>query len=101
MESLNKHLMFLVNYSSLKIHSTFSQIMPTDFPKEDKYVYLQAISSAFTVYKKIPVSTVNGFLFIQTDKPLYTPEQEGQYEKNLSCVLEREFMYEEKDGASK
>ncbi|XP_067263766.1 complement C5 [Chanodichthys erythropterus] len=54
------------------------RIMPIDFPKEDKYVYLQAISSAFTAYKKIPVSTVNGFLFIQTDKPLYTPEQEVQ-----------------------
>lgn len=75
--------------------------MPIDFPKEDKYVYLQAISPAFTAYKKIPVSTVNGFLFIQTDKPLYTPEQEGQYDKNLSCALEREFMYKEKDGASK
>lgn len=51
--------------------------MPADFPKEEKYVYLQAISSAFTVNKRIPVTTVNGFLFIQTDKPLYTPEQEG------------------------
>uniref|UniRef100_A0A671SHV8 NTR domain-containing protein n=1 Tax=Sinocyclocheilus anshuiensis TaxID=1608454 RepID=A0A671SHV8_9TELE len=54
------------------------RIMPTDFPKEDNYVYLQAISSAFTAHEKIPVTTVNGFLFIQTDKPLYTPEQEVQ-----------------------
>lgn len=59
--------------------------MPADFPKEDKFVYLQAISSAFSAHEKIPVTTMNGFLFIQTDKPLYTPEQEGQYEKNL-CV---------------
>jgi len=54
-----------------------SQIMPIDFTNADRYVYLQAISSAFTAYKKIPVTSVNGFLFIQTDKPLYTPEQEG------------------------
>ncbi|XP_026108129.1 complement C5-like isoform X1 [Carassius auratus] len=54
------------------------RIMPTDFPKGDKYVYLQAISSAFMAHEKIPVTTVNGFLFIQTDKPIYTPEQEVQ-----------------------
>ncbi|XP_043096088.1 complement C5 [Puntigrus tetrazona] len=54
------------------------RIMPTDFPKEDTYVYLQAVSSAFSAHEKIPVTTVNGFLFIQTDKPLYTPEQQVQ-----------------------
>ncbi|RXN22619.1 complement C5 [Labeo rohita] len=55
-----------------------AQIMAKDFPKEDRYVYLQAISPAFTAHEKIPVTTVNGFLFIQTDKSLYTPEQEVQ-----------------------
>lgn len=60
--------------------------MPSDFPKE-KYVYLQAISSGFNTHKRIPVTTVNGFLFIQTDKPLYTPDQEGQYHSFISeCV---------------
>ncbi|KAK2911621.1 hypothetical protein Q8A67_003754 [Cirrhinus molitorella] len=54
------------------------RVMAKDFPKEDKHVYLQAISPAFTAHEKIPVTTVNGFLFIQTDKPLYTPEQEVQ-----------------------
>ncbi|XP_073696897.1 complement C5 [Garra rufa] len=54
------------------------RIMAKDFPKEDKHVYLQAISPAFTAHEKIPVTTVNGFIFIQTDKPLYTPEQEVQ-----------------------
>lgn len=68
---------------------SFSQIMPIDFPNADRYVYLQAISSAFTAFEKIPVTPVNGFLFIQTDKPLYTPEQEGQYRP----MIRREFMY--------
>ncbi|KAL0192676.1 hypothetical protein M9458_010972, partial [Cirrhinus mrigala] len=57
--------------------------MAKDFPKEDKFVYLEAVSPAFTAREKIPVTTLNGFLFIQTDKPLYTPEQEGQYDNNL------------------
>lgn len=72
-------------FQSLKLNaannyqaSATLRIMATDFPKEDTFVYLQAISSAFSVHEKIPVTTVNGFLFIQTDKPLYTPEQEVQ-----------------------
>lgn len=72
-------------FQSLKLNaannyqaSATLRIMATDFPKEDTFVYLQAISSAFSVHEKIPVTTVNGFLFIQTDKPLYTPEHEVQ-----------------------
>ncbi|XP_026108101.1 complement C5-like [Carassius auratus] len=67
-----------LNVSNNYQASATLRIMPTDFPKGDKYVYLQAISSAFTAHEKIPVTTVNGFLFIQTDKPIYTPEQEVQ-----------------------
>lgn len=55
--------------------------MPDDFPKGETHVYLQAISSGFHTHERIPVTTVNGFIFIQTDKPLYTPDQEGQYDK--------------------
>uniref|UniRef100_A0A8C0BI67 Complement C5 n=1 Tax=Buteo japonicus TaxID=224669 RepID=A0A8C0BI67_9AVES len=40
-----------------------------------KYVYLEAVSPHFTRLKKIPVSYENGFLFIHTDKPIYTPDQ--------------------------
>ncbi|NXW58611.1 CO5 protein, partial [Eurystomus gularis] len=54
------------------------RIQPTDLPRTDnsiKYVYLEAVSPHFTRLKKIPVSHENGFLFIQTDKPVYTPDQ--------------------------
>ncbi|KAG7480443.1 hypothetical protein MATL_G00056120 [Megalops atlanticus] len=51
------------------------RLLPTDFPEEDSSVYLEARSSDFTTEEKILVSRDNGFLFIQTDKPLYTPEQ--------------------------
>ncbi|XP_049689316.1 complement C5 isoform X2 [Accipiter gentilis] len=53
-------------------------LQPTDLPRTDnsvKYVYLEAVSPHFTRLKKIPVSYENGFLFIHTDKPIYTPDQ--------------------------
>ncbi|NXE19189.1 CO5 protein, partial [Ardeotis kori] len=53
-------------------------LQPTDLPRTDdsvKYVYLEAVSPHFTRSKKIPVSYENGFLFIHTDKPIYTPDQ--------------------------
>uniref|UniRef100_A0A803VB51 Complement C5 n=1 Tax=Ficedula albicollis TaxID=59894 RepID=A0A803VB51_FICAL len=53
-------------------------VQPTDLPRtdnSDKYLYLEAVSPHFTRFKKIPVSYENGFLFIHTDKPVYTPDQ--------------------------
>uniref|UniRef100_A0A4W3IN01 Anaphylatoxin-like domain-containing protein n=1 Tax=Callorhinchus milii TaxID=7868 RepID=A0A4W3IN01_CALMI len=53
-------------------------ILPKAFPiSKDKpqYVYLAASSSDFTKEEKVPVSHQNGLLFIQTDKPVYTPDQ--------------------------
>ncbi|NWW53317.1 CO5 protein, partial [Pedionomus torquatus] len=53
-------------------------VQPTDLPRtdnSDKYVYLEAVSPHFTRLKKMLVSYENGFLFIHTDKPVYTPHQ--------------------------
>ncbi|KAM6399815.1 complement C5 [Rhynochetos jubatus] len=53
-------------------------LQPTDLPNAEnsvKYVYLEAVSPHFTRLKKVAVSYENGFLFIHTDKPIYTPDQ--------------------------
>ncbi|XP_042334268.1 complement C5 [Sceloporus undulatus] len=55
-------------------------LQPKDLSSEDpkasvQYVYLEAVSPHFTKEKKMPVTYDNGFLFVQTDKPIYTPDQ--------------------------
>uniref|UniRef100_A0A8B9EWU7 Complement C5 n=1 Tax=Anser cygnoides TaxID=8845 RepID=A0A8B9EWU7_ANSCY len=77
----------LVSYSSGRISLTPANkfqdsvtltLQPTDLARTAdsvKYVYLEAVSPHFTRLKKIPVSYENGFLFIHTDKPVYTPDQ--------------------------
>nr|XP_060613343.1 complement C5 [Anolis sagrei ordinatus] len=55
-------------------------LQPKDLTSRDpqnpiQYVYLEAVSPHFTKEKKMPVSYDNGFLFVQTDKPIYTPDQ--------------------------
>ncbi|XP_058997811.1 complement C5 [Mustela lutreola] len=43
--------------------------------KPVSYVYLEVVSKHFSRSKKVPITDENGYLFIHTDKPVYTPEQ--------------------------
>ncbi|XP_078282035.1 complement C5 [Rhinoraja longicauda] len=53
-------------------------ISPKDLPRkkdEQQYVYLQANAAGLNKEEMVLVSYHNGLLFIQTDKPVYTPDQ--------------------------
>ena len=78
----------------------FLQVNPKDLSDQkslDKqYVYLKASSSSpgfqFNDEIKILVSYRNAMVFIQTDKPIYTPGQTG--EQSLTCQSMKLIYYE-------
>uniref|UniRef100_A0A8C4TAS4 NTR domain-containing protein n=1 Tax=Erpetoichthys calabaricus TaxID=27687 RepID=A0A8C4TAS4_ERPCA len=57
------------------------QISSTHFKTNSRgnhFVYLQAISQLFNLEKVIVVSSHPGYMFIQTDKPVYFPRDKGE-----------------------
>jgi len=58
------------------------QIPAGDFskdPNEKQYVYLQAAFPGRVLEKVVLVSFQSGYIFIQTDKTIYTPSTKGDY----------------------
>ncbi|NP_571317.1 complement C3a.1 precursor [Danio rerio] len=51
----------------------------SDDPLEKQYVYLQAIFPDHTLEKVVLLSFQSGYIFVQTDKPIYTPSSTVQY----------------------
>ncbi|XP_065126726.2 complement C3-like isoform X1 [Paramisgurnus dabryanus] len=51
----------------------------TDDPLEKQYVYLQAHFPSKVLEKVVMVSFQSGYIFVQTDKPIYTPGSTVQY----------------------
>ncbi|XP_051749566.1 complement C3 isoform X3 [Ctenopharyngodon idella] len=51
----------------------------SDDPLEKQYVYLQAQFPTKTLEKVVLVSFQSGYIFVQTDKPIYTPASTVQY----------------------
>ncbi|XP_026068420.1 complement C3-like [Carassius auratus] len=51
----------------------------SDDPLEKQYVYLQAQFPSVTLEKVVLLSFQSGYIFIQTDKPIYTPASTVQY----------------------
>lgn len=53
-----------------------------DFSDDVEHAYLMATSSdprlTFSKESVVLISRQSGFIFIQTDKPIYTPDQEGK-----------------------
>ncbi|RXN14967.1 complement C3-like protein [Labeo rohita] len=58
-----------------------------DDPLEKQYVYLQARFPTVTLEKVVMVSFQSGYIFVQTDKPIYTPTSTERGIKNDNFVL--------------
>ncbi|XP_073698367.1 complement C3-like [Garra rufa] len=71
----------------------------SDDPLEKQYVYLQAQFPSTTLEKVVMLSFQSGYLFVQTDKPIYTPASTVRYRiyslmPNLTPQSESEIIVE-------
>uniref|UniRef100_A0A803U1F7 NTR domain-containing protein n=1 Tax=Anolis carolinensis TaxID=28377 RepID=A0A803U1F7_ANOCA len=58
----------------------FIKVVPANLDfKNKQYVVVQAYSPQFTLEKVVLVSFQSGYIFTQTDKPIYTPGSSGKY----------------------
>ncbi|XP_076010184.1 complement C5 isoform X2 [Genypterus blacodes] len=55
--------------------ATHIRIFPGQLMKEMSHVIIHVQSAEINQHLSVPISRTNGFLFIETDKPLYTPHQ--------------------------
>uniref|UniRef100_A0A8C4Y6V0 Anaphylatoxin-like domain-containing protein n=1 Tax=Gopherus evgoodei TaxID=1825980 RepID=A0A8C4Y6V0_9SAUR len=65
----------MMNSAKIKVPA---QLLPKDAQKKE-YVYIEAKSSLFTLEKVVLLSFHSGYIFIQTDKTIYTPGSTGQF----------------------
>uniref|UniRef100_A0A672G1T4 Complement component c3a, duplicate 5 n=1 Tax=Salarias fasciatus TaxID=181472 RepID=A0A672G1T4_SALFA len=75
-----------VTLTSANNYQMFGQLAGTKFikdPNEKQYVYLQAQFDDRLLEKVVLVSFQSGYIFIQTDKTLYTPNSKGKSEMPL------------------
>lgn len=81
----------LINTQEILNCSTYPfQIPPGDFSKDPnakQYVYLQAQFPGRTLEKVVLVSFQSGYIFIQTDKTLYTPNTKGELNAPKTQIL--------------
>uniref|UniRef100_A0A3Q2CIB5 Alpha-2-macroglobulin bait region domain-containing protein n=1 Tax=Cyprinodon variegatus TaxID=28743 RepID=A0A3Q2CIB5_CYPVA len=68
-------MIFIIIQHGCCFSSCFCVLLPRPENKDLNNVILHVQSNGFNRALSIPVSRSNGFLFIQTDKPLYTPLQ--------------------------
>ncbi|XP_031225832.1 complement C5 [Mastomys coucha] len=79
----DKKVTFSSGYVNLSPENKFQNsvlltLQPKQVPRDEgpvSHVYLEVVSIHFSKSKKLPITYDNGFLFIHTDKPVYTPDQ--------------------------
>uniref|UniRef100_A0A672FTR2 Macroglobulin domain-containing protein n=1 Tax=Salarias fasciatus TaxID=181472 RepID=A0A672FTR2_SALFA len=77
-----------VTLTSANNYQMFGQLAGAKFkkdPNEKQYVYLQAQFDDRLLEKVVLVSFQSGYIFIQTDKTLYTPNSRGKSQMLLKC----------------